>query len=71
MWIFVKNRSTTDHLFIEAFIQCQHAVAVFFDIKKAYDSTWKYGIMRDLHRAGLRGRLPTFIEGFLQSRIFK
>jgi len=24
--------------------------------------------MRDLHLAGLRGRLPTFIEGFLQSR---
>jgi len=27
--------------------------------------------MRDLHRAGLRGRLPTFIEGFLQSRNFQ
>jgi len=23
--------------------------------------------MRDLHRAGLCGRLPTFIEGFLQN----
>jgi len=27
--------------------------------------------MRDLHRAGLRGRLPTFIGGFLQSRYFQ
>jgi len=25
---------------------------------------WKYGIMKDLHQAGLRGRLPCFIEGF-------
>ena len=56
---FRKNRSTTDHLvcletFIrEAFVQRQSAVAVLFDLEKAYDTTWKYGIMRDLHRAGL------------------
>jgi len=74
---FVKNRSATDHLvrletFVcEAFIQQHHAVAVLFDLEKAYDTTWKYGIMRDLHRAGLQGRLPTFIEGFLQSRNFQ
>jgi len=74
---FRKNRSTTDHLvrletFVrEAFIQRQHAVAVFFDLERAYDTTWKYGIMRDLRRAGLRGRLPTFIEGFLQNRNFQ
>ena len=74
---FRRNCSTTDHLvrfetFVrEAFIQWQHAVAVFFDLEKAYDTTWKYGIMSDLHRAGLRGRLPTFIEGFLHSRNFQ
>ena len=64
---FRKQRSTTDHLirlesFIrEAFIQRQHAVAVFFDLEKAYDSTWKYGI---LHEAGLRGRIPCFLKVF-------
>ena len=31
----------------------QHAVAVLFDPEKAYESTWKFGIMRDLHNAGL------------------
>jgi len=73
---FRKQRSTTDHLvrlesFIrEAFIQQQHAVAVFFDLEKAYDCTWKYGIMKDLHQAGLCGRLPCFIEGFLKNRQF-
>ena len=45
----------------EAFIQRQHAVA---------DCTWKYGIMKDLHQAGLRGRLLCFIEGFLKNRQF-
>jgi len=60
---FCKQRSTTDHLvclesFIrEDFIQRQHAVAICFDLEKAYDCTWKYGIMKDLHQAGLRGRL--------------
>jgi len=28
-------------------------------------------MIRDLHRAGLRGRLPTLIEGFLQSRNYR
>ena len=50
--------------------QRQHAVGVFFDLEKAYESTWKFGIMRDLHNAGLRGRLPLFIESFLKNRQF-
>jgi len=42
---FRKWRSTTDHLlrletFVrEVFLQWQHAVAVFFDLEKAYDTT--------------------------------
>jgi len=73
---FRKQRSTTDHLvrlesFVrEAFVQRQHAVGVFFDLEKAYESTWKFGIMRDLHNAGLRGRLLLFIQSFLKNRQF-
>ena len=55
----------------EAFIQKQHAVAVFFDLEKAYDTTWKHGIMKDLFNSGLRRRLPLFIQGFLQNRQFQ
>ena len=32
--------------------------------------TWKYGIMKDLHDIGLRGRLPNFISNFLSDRSF-
>ena len=46
-------------------------IAIFFDLEKAYDTTWKYGIMKDLHNSGLRGRLPTFIEGLLKNRQFQ
>ena len=71
------NRSTVDHLirletFIrDAFIQNQHLVAVFFDLQKAYDTTWKHGIVKDLHDMGLRGNLPIIIGNFLSDRIFQ
>ena len=71
---FRSRRSTVDHLVRfetfcrEAFIHNQHLVSVFFYLEKA---TWKYGIMKDLHGFGLRGRLPNFISTFLQDRSFK
>jgi len=74
---FRKGRSTTDQLvrlesFVrEAFIQTQHVTAIFFDFEKAYDTTRKLGILKDLHDAGLRGRLPLFIAGFLCDRKFQ
>ena len=36
-------------------------VSVFFDLEKAYDTTWKYGIMKGLHDMDLRGGLPLII----------
>ena len=72
-----SNRSTVDHLvrietFIrDAFIHNQHLVAVFFDLQKAYDTTLKYGILKDLHDMGLRGNSSIFIGNFLSDRIFQ
>ena len=45
-------------------------MAVFFDLQKAYDTTWKYGIMKDLHSMKFRGNLPIFIKNFLSNRVF-
>ena len=73
---FRSKRSTVDHLvrletFVrEAFIKKVHLTAVFFDLEKAYDTTWKYGIMRDLSNFGLKGRLLYFIDNFLSNRNF-
>ena len=36
--------------------------------KKAYETTWQHGIVRDLHRIGLRGRLPVFVSEYLRDR---
>ena len=64
------NRCPVDHYirletFIhDAFIQNQHLVAVFFDLQKAYDTTYKHGIQQDLHDMGLRGNLPILLVFF-------
>ena len=55
----------------DAFIQNQHLVAVFFDLQKVYDTTWKYGILQDLHSMGLRGNFPFFIGNFLTDITFQ
>ena len=74
---FRKQRSSTDQLirfetFIrETFVLKQHAVAVLFDLEKAYDTTWKHGILKDMYDMGLRGRMPMFIQHFLEDRCFK
>ena len=65
---FRKGRTTTDQLirlesFIrDSFLKGNHVVSVFFDLEKAYDTVWKYGVTRDLHKIGLRGRMPMFIH---------
>jgi len=74
---FRQNRSTLDHLVsLETFIRDssvrgEHVFTVFFDLEKAYDTTWKHGILLDLHKMGLRGRLPVFIMNFLSDREFR
>ena len=50
------------------FVNSEHFVSVFFDLEKAYDRTWRYGIVRDMHNVGLRGRLPLYIAEFLKHR---
>ena len=68
---FRKNHNTNDHLvrlesFIrEAFARKRQVLAVFFDLEKAYDTTWKHGILADLYNLNFRGRLPLFISDFL------
>ena len=73
---FRKTQSTMDHLvrFVtcvrEGFLKREHVVSIFFDIEKAYDTTWKYGIMKYLHDMDLRGGLPLFIQNYLTDRKF-
>ena len=71
---FRSERSTNDNLvrletFIrDAFVKKEHVVAVFFDLEKAYNTTLKYGILRDLQELRVKGRLAIFLESFLAKR---
>ncbi|GFO23726.1 Pol-like protein [Plakobranchus ocellatus] len=74
---FRKDHSTLDHLVRletitkKAFARKKQVLAVFFDLEKAYDTTWSYGILKDLFDLDFRGRLPIFISNFLKDRHFK
>ena len=72
-----KNRGCIDHLtnlenyIREGFIKKEHIITIFFDLEKAYDTTWKFGIIKDLYDLKLRGRLPKFIKNFLTDGTFQ
>ncbi|GFO11825.1 RNA-directed DNA polymerase from mobile element jockey [Plakobranchus ocellatus] len=70
---FRKDHSTLDHLvgLETAFARKKQVLAVFFDLEKAYHTTWRYGILKDLFDLDFRGRLPIFISNFLKDRHFK
>ena len=63
---FRRRRPTVDNLVTletsirDAFVGRKHLVSIFFDLEKAYDTTWKHGILLDVYKTSLRGRLPMF-----------
>jgi len=73
----MKGRSTLDHLvrmdeaIRRAFANREHLVSIYFDLEKAYDTTWRHGILKDLFELGLRGRILQFIANFLENRFFR
>ena len=74
---FRKHRSTLDPLIRlstqiqEGFSQRCQTIGVFFDLEKAYDTTWRYGIIKQLHDMGIRGHMIQFINSFLNDRFIK
>ena len=74
---FRKGYSTIDHamgLSIDIhsnFFYKRHLLAIFLDLSHAYDSVWRYDILRTLHTWGFRENLPIFIANFLSDRTFQ
>jgi len=73
---FRKYRSTMDHLvnlehwISEAFAKREFTIGVFLDIHRAFDMTWRHGILMKLYDHGLRGNLPFLLLFFLRGRTF-
>ena len=74
---FRRNLSTLDPLlklttYIQnGFLQGKHTIAVFFDLEKAYDTTWRKGVLWEMDTLGFKGNLPNFIKNFLLDRQLK
>ena len=74
---FRRARSTADPLahfetyITSAFARHESVLAIFFDLEKAYDTTWRYHILQQLSSLGLRGNMGVFIKSFLSKRTFQ
>lgn len=74
---FRPNRSTLDcHTILDtdiknALITKQNLYAIFFDINKAFDTTWRHKILRQLKNWNMAGNLPKYIKNFLNTRAFQ
>ncbi len=74
---FRRAHSTADPLthldtYIKSAFTCRESVlAVFFNLEKAYDTTWQNHILQQLPSLGLRGNMAVFIEFFLSHRSFR
>ncbi|XP_045480951.1 uncharacterized protein LOC123685337 [Harmonia axyridis] len=74
---FRKHRSTLDNLvqlqteILDAFANKQELIAVFFDIVKAFDITWRHRILKTLKQWNIDGNMLHFIKEFISNRIFR
>ena len=73
---FHRFRSTADpfvrleHDISAAFENGKFVLAVFFDLQKAYDTTWKRGVLRKLLSLGFCEHVPIFIRNLLTIHSF-
>ena len=71
---FCSARSTAEplarlHTYITtAFARKESVLAVFFDLEKAYDTTWRYHILYQLSSIGISGNMGVFLQRFLAER---
>ena len=74
---FRSNKSTIDNLAIlDSDIKCalaknQRTIAIFFDISKAYDCTWRHLILQTLKKNRINGKMLKYCQNYLINRKFK
>lgn len=74
---FRKGRSTIDNVLQlttevkKTFKKRHNLIALFFDLKKAYDTAWRKYILTTLQEHGLDGHILYYVKNFLQEREYK
>ncbi len=47
-----------------------HLLAIFLDLTKAFNMTWKHSVLTTLHEWNFRGNIPPFIQNIPSTRSF-
>ena len=74
---FRKKRCTSDHLLRlesmvrQGFFYNKYTLAVFLDLKSAYNLTSTVALLQKMYTLGFRGRLMIFLQEYLQHRTFQ
>ena len=72
-----KQRSTIEPIMkLSSYIQKalsdnENVLTIFFDIQKAFDRTWRRGILNRLKELKIEGRMAFFVKNYLQGRTFR
>jgi ribonuclease HI len=73
---FRRRRGTTDNIVFltdeiqKSFMEQKQTIAIFIDIKKAYDTIKTDAIIDSLLKMGFKGKLVKYIQNFLLDRTF-
>lgn len=59
-----------ESLIRDSFVRGHYVVLLFFDPEMVFDTTWRNGILKDLH-IRIKGNTVAFIKNFLFHRTFK
>ena len=71
---FRKNRSTLDQIIrlqtaiLKAKMEDRHLLCIFLDLEKAFDLMWTNGVLAQLTKFGVKGRLLAWVQDFLKDR---
>jgi hypothetical protein len=71
---FRRNKSTTDVLItlenhiMDGIAKREYTALLFLDISKAYNTCWRFGILRKLKQWKIDGRMLKFISNFMSNR---
>ncbi|KXZ75572.1 RNA-directed DNA polymerase from mobile element jockey-like Protein [Tribolium castaneum] len=56
---------------LTSFSDSKHALAIFFDLNKAFDTAWRHSILSTFSGWGINGKMLAFIKNFLSNRCFQ
>ena len=74
---FIKKRSTQEHLFrlsqkvLTGFKKRECTLAIFLDVKAAFDAVWLNGLKYKINQIGLSRQLENLLHSFLDSRALR